>query len=273
MPQILDEPRRMLSIMDEDGRYPFDVSVASPARMYDYWLGGKDNFGADREAAEKVIVAHPEQRVLVRANRDFLVRAVRYLAEQGIDQFLDLGAGIPTSPNVHEVARSVRPDARIVYVDNDPVVFAHSRALRATDSKIACVRADIGRPEDILADPALTGLIDFERPFGLLAIAVFHFVPNAETVMDRLRRMMRPGSFVAISAGTTEGLTPTQIQAIKDAYTRSTAPAVIRSRAEIERLFDGFELVEPGLVHVAKWRADGPETQGRLLAGVGRLAD
>ena len=255
-----------------DEQYPFDVTVAAPARMYDYWLGGKDNFAADRKAAEKIISVHPEQRGLVRANRDFLVRAVRYLAEQGIDQFLDLGAGIPTSPNVHEVAHSVRPDARIVYVDNDPIVFAHSRALRATDSRITCVQADISRPEDFLNDPALTRLIDFERPLGLLTIAIFHFVPNAEKVMERLRQVMSPGSFVAMSIGTTEGLTPEQVQAIKDAYSKSTVPALIRSRAEIERLLDGFELVDPGLVHVARWRSDAPETPGRLLACVGRLS-
>jgi SAM-dependent methyltransferase len=248
-----------------------DVHTPSPARMYDYWLGGKDHFAADREAAEKVIAAHPEQRQLVRANRDFLVNAVRYLAEQGIDQFLDLGTGIPTSPNVHEVAREVRPAARVVYVDNDPIVFAHNQAFRATDDRIGTVQADVRRPGEILGDPAVKRLLDFGRPVGLLAVAVLHFVPEGEAVMASLREVMAPGSFVALSTGTNEGLTPEQRERIEKAYAKASAPAVIRSREEIQRLFTGFDLVEPGLVHVAKWRADGPETRGRLLAGVGRL--
>ncbi|MEV5751205.1 SAM-dependent methyltransferase [Actinoallomurus sp. NPDC052308] len=248
-----------------------DVHTPSPARMYDYWLGGKDNFAADREAAEKVIAAHPEQRKLVRANRDFLVRVVRHLAEQGVEQFLDLGTGIPTSPNVHEVAREIRPAARVVYVDNDPIVFAHNRAFRATDDRIATVRADIRRPREILGDPAVERLLDFDRPIALLAIAVLHFVPEGEEVIGTLRENMAPGSFLALSTGTYEGLTLEQRERIENAYAKSSAPAVIRSRTEIERLFTGFDLVEPGLVHVARWRSDGPETKGRLLAGVGRL--
>jgi SAM-dependent methyltransferase len=248
-----------------------DVHTPSPARMYDYFLGGKDNFAADREAAEKVIAANPEQRTLVRANRSFLVRAVRYMAEQGIDQFLDLGTGIPTSPNVHEVACAVRPASQVVYVDNDPIVFAHNQALRATAEAFGTIQADIRDTDLILAHPAVTRLLDFERPIGLLAIAVFHFIPEAEDVMARLRRRLSPGSFVALSTGTTDGLTPEQVRGIEDAYAKASAQAVIRSRPEIERLFTGFDLVEPGLVHVARWRADEPETKGRLLAGVGRL--
>ncbi|MCO5969926.1 SAM-dependent methyltransferase [Actinoallomurus soli] len=257
--------------MEERIHDVIDVHTPSPARMYDYWLGGKDNFAADREAAEKVIAAHPEQRELVRANRDFLVRAVAYLAEQGIEQFLDLGTGIPTSPNVHEVAREIRPAARVVYVDNDPIVFAHNQAFRATDDRVATVHADIRRPGEILGDPAVKRLIDFDRPVGLLAVAVLHFVPEGEEVIATLRKTMAPGSFLALSTGTYEGLSPEQRERIENAYAKASAPAVIRSRAEIERLFTGFDVVDPGIVHVAKWRADGPETQGRLLAGVGRL--
>ncbi len=249
----------------------FDVRSPSPARMYDYWLGGKDNFAADREAAEKVVAAHPEQRELVRANRGFLVRAVRFMAEQGIDQFLDLGTGIPTTPNVHEVAVSVQPGARVVYVDNDPVVFTHNRALRATNDTIGAVQADIRDPRSVLDDPIVRRMIDFDRPVGLLAIAVFHFVAEADAVMASMRAALSPGSHLALSTGTTDGLTPEQVRGIEDAYSKSDAAAVIRSREEIAELFTGFDLVEPGLVHVAKWRADGPETKGRLLSGVGRL--
>ena len=247
-----------------------DVQTPSPARIYDYMLGGKDHFASDREAAEKVIAANPGQLDLVRANRAFLVRAVRYMAEQGIDQFLDLGTGIPTSPNVHEIAREVQPSARVVYVDNDPIVFAHSRALRVQDG-IGAIQADIRRPDVILADPTVTRLLDLSRPVGLLAIAVLHFIEDAEEVMGRLRSALSPGSMLALAVGTTEGLTPAQVQAIKDAYEKAAAQAVIRTPAEIERLYAGFELVEPGLVHVARWRADGPETKGKFLAGVGCL--
>jgi trans-aconitate methyltransferase len=218
-----------------------------------------------------VIAAHPEQRDLVRANRGFLVRAVRHMAEQGIDQFIDLGTGIPTSPNVHEVAGAVQPGARVVYVDNDPIVFAHNQALRATQETVGTVQADIRHPSDVLAHPTVNRLIDFDRPLGLLVVAVFHFIPEAEEVMERLRQALPPGSFLALSTGTTDGLSPTQVKGIEDAYAKASAPAVIRSRAEIERLFTGFDLIEPGLVHVAKWRADGPVSKGRLLAGVGRL--
>ncbi len=249
-----------------------DVKTPSPARMYDYWLGGKDNFAADREAAEKIIAAHPDQRKLVRANRGFLVRAVQHMAEQGVDQFLDLGTGIPTSPNVHEVAAKVNPKARVVYVDNDPIVFTHNRALRVVDRSIGAVQADVRDPESILTHPTVTRLIDFDRPVGLLAIAVFHFIADAEGVMARLREALSPGSGLALSTGTTDGLTPEQVDTIEEAYANSDSPAVIRSRSEIERLFTGFDLVEPGLVHVARWRADGPETDGCLLAGLGWLS-
>jgi trans-aconitate methyltransferase len=192
------------------------------------------------------------------------------MAEQGIDQFLDLGAGIPTSPNVHEVAREVQPSARVVYVDNDPIVFAHSQALRVQDG-IGAVKADIRRPAVIFADPTVTRLLDLDRPIGLLAIAVLHFIEEAEEVLARLRSALSPGSMLALSVGTTEGLTPAQVQAIEEAYAKAAAQAVIRSPAEIERLYAGFDLVEPGLVHVAKWRADGPETKGKFLSGVGCL--
>jgi trans-aconitate methyltransferase len=259
-------------IVEEQPRDAIDVNTPSPARMYDYWLGGKDNFAADRAAAEQVIAVNPEQRDLVRANRAFLVRAVRHIAQEGIDQFLDLGTGIPTSPNVHEVARAVRPSARVVYVDNDPIVSAHNKALRAADDAVGAVHADIRHPAEILADPAVTRLLDLDRPVGLLAIAVLHFITEAEEVIARFRQALSPGSYLALSVGTTDGLTPSQVQGIKDAYANASAHAVIRSRQEIERLFTGFDLIEPGLVHVAKWRADGPETKGRLLAGVGRLA-
>ena len=248
-----------------------DPDVASPARMYDYYLGGKDNFPADRAAAEKVIAAHPEQHRLVKANRGFLVRAVRFIAEQGVTQFLDLGTGIPTSPNVHEVAREVNPSARVVYVDNDPIVTRHNRALRATHDGVIGVEADMREPKAILAHPKVRATLDFDAPIAVLTLAVFHFIPEAREIVDELRGAMAPGSFIGLSTAATEGLTPAEIKAVEDAYAASTVPAVFRTRAEIEELFTGFELAEPGVVPVGRWRGTEPDTRIQILAGVGRL--
>jgi SAM-dependent methyltransferase len=248
-----------------------DTSVASPARMYDYYLGGKDNFPADRNAAEQVIKAHPEQQRLARANRGFLIRAVRFVAEQGVDQFLDLGTGIPTSPNVHEVAREANPAARVVYVDNDPIVTAHNRALRATHDGVVPVHADVRDPAAILDHPDVRGTLDFDRPVALLAVAVFHFVPEAEQVLPVLRAALAPGSHLVLSMATTEGLTHTDVQAIEAAYAASSVEAVFRSRARIEAMFDGAALVEPGVAPVGSWRAHEADTYIRILGGVARL--
>ena len=263
------DPKR-LGIVDP--HVDIDTSVASPARMYDYYLGGKDNFPADHDAAEKVIAAHPEQRRLVKANRGFLVRAVRYLAGQGITQFLDLGTGIPTSPNVHEVAREAHPDARVVYVDNDPILTAHNRALRATHDGVAPVQADIRDPRALLAHPDVRATLDFDRPIAVLTVAEFHFIPEAPEIVDVLRSVMAPRSYLALSTATTEGLTRADVKAIEDAYAASTVPAVFRSREEIEALFAGTEPVAPGLVPVGQWGADDPPTHIRILAGVARVS-
>jgi S-adenosyl methyltransferase len=165
--------------MSGKGAVP-DFSVPNPSRMYDYLLGGKDNFPADREAANRVIAAYPEARALARANRRFLTRAVWFLAEHGISQYIDLGTGLPTSPNVHQVARQVRPDARVVYVDNDPVVTCHGQALCATNDGVAVIDGDIRDPRSILADPELTAVIDFAEPVAILCVAVLHFIRDEE---------------------------------------------------------------------------------------------
>jgi hypothetical protein len=156
----------------------FDPSVPSPARIYDYYLGGKDNFPADREAAEQVLSVAPFGREVARANRQFLARAVMFMARSGIGQFVDLGTGLPTRPNVHEVARSVHPDARVLYVDNDPMVCAHARALLATSDGIAAIQGDIRAPQTILSDPVTHTLIDFTQPVGVLFVAVLHFLTD-----------------------------------------------------------------------------------------------
>ncbi len=246
--------------------------------MYDYYLGGKNNFPADREAAENVIAAFPGIRRLARANRGFLVRAVWFLAEHGIRQFIDLGAGIPTTPNVHEVARQVIPDARVVYVDNDPVVTRHSQALRATHDGVAAIRGDIRQPQGILADPDLLKVIDFARPVAVLFIAVLHFIrpdEDPDAIMAAFRWRMASGSYLAISHAAADGADPDVVARIADVYEDATAPAILRREDEIRGLFTGLELVEPGLVDVSQWRPEQRTrpTRIRILAGVGQKTD
>jgi hypothetical protein len=258
----------------DQNRFP-DFRVASPARMYDYFLGGKDNLAADRKAAEKVIAAYPQARGLARANRRFLTRAVWYLAERGIRQYIDLGSGLPTSPNVHEVARNVRPDARVVYVDSDPVAASHIRALSCPDDGVAMVERDIRLAQEIIADRRLAGVIDWSAPVAVLAVAVLHFIPDADNpaeIMAAFRWRMAPGSYLVISHATSDGAGRGVLSEIKQAYQRSTAPAVARASAGIGSLFTGLDLVEPGLVDVSQWRPDTSQkpTRIRFLAGVGR---
>lgn len=249
-----------------------DTTTPSTARMYDYYLGGKDNYPVDREAAEQVIAQHPQQRQLARNNRAFLVRAVRSLAEDGITQFIDIGTGIPTSPSVHEVAREVHPGAHVVYVDNDPVVLAHNRALLNPDDRVTTIEGDMRDPEGILADRELRNLIDFGQPVGLLFVSVLHFVPADEPkcVLSRFADVMAPGSYLVASVGSSEGLTEEEMARIAEGYGEAAVSTVARSREQIEDLFDGFDLAEPGLVDVSQWRAAEPQTHVKILAGVGR---
>jgi hypothetical protein len=252
-----------------------DFRVPSPARMYDYYLGGKDNFPADREAAEKVIEAYPETRTLARANRRFLIRAVWFLAEHGIRQYIDLGTGLPTSPNVHEVARQVRPDARVVYVDNDRTVTTLSRALCAAHDGVTVVDGDIRYPQEFLADRRLTELIDFFEPVAILCVSVFHFIrenENPREIVASLRWRMAPGSYLALSHAATDGNDQHVLTEIGAVNEDAAAPAVPRSAAGIREFFTGLELVEPGLVDVSQWRPDrrARATKIRILAGVGR---
>jgi len=251
-----------------------DFSIPSPARVYDCYLGGKNNFPADRAVAARVLAAFPQARQLALANRGFLVRAVRFLAERGISQFVDLGTGLPTSPNVHEVARQVIPGARVVYVDNDPVVTTHSRALRATNDGVIAIEGDIRQPGEILADPELTALIDFSQPVAILLIAVLHFIRPEEDsagIVAAFAARMAPGSCLAISHATSDGADPGVLARIADAYASATAPVAPRPAAEIEAFFGGFELAAPGLADVSRWRPDrrARPTSIRVLAGVG----
>jgi hypothetical protein len=243
--------------------------------MYDYFLGGKDNYRVDREAADRVVEAYPETRRLALANRRFLTRAVWYLAEHGVRQFIDLGSGLPTSPNVHEVARQLRTDARVVYVDSDPVVASHGRAMCDTASGITFVEHDIRQPQDILSDNALTGLLDLSVPVALLAVSILHFMPDADKpgeILAAFRSAMAPGSYLALSHAATDGADDRVLSEIASVYKTSTAPAVPRASADIREFFTGFDLVEPGLVDVSQWRSDmaARPTKIRFVAGVGR---
>jgi SAM-dependent methyltransferase len=252
-----------------------DFTVPSATRMYDYFLGGKDHFEADRKAAEQVIAAYPETRTVARANRRFLTRAVWYLAEHGITQYVDLGSGMPTSPAVHEIARQVRPGARVAYVDNDPVVASHCRAICDSDDGLQFIDGDIREPQGILNDLQLARTIDLSEPVAFLCAAVLHFVPDDDQpkgIVAALRWRMAPGSYLLISHGAADAASKDVLSEIADVYQTATAPAVPRTAKEIRELFTGLDLVEPGLVDARCWRSDMREkaTKIRLLAGVGR---
>ncbi len=234
-----------------------DTSVAHPARVYDYWLGGKDNFAADREAAERVLAVIPGLRWRIQANRRFLARAVRYLAgEAGIRQFLDIGTGIPSANNTHQVAQEVAPDARIVYVDNDPIVLSHAQALLTSGPRGATqyVHGDARQPAAIVEAAAQT--LDLGQPVALMLIGVLHLIQDSEDpwgVVAWLMGQLPAGSYLAISHPASD-IGPGQAEAQRRYNERVSTPQTLRDRDEVARFFDGLELVEPGLVFVHAWR-------------------
>ena len=254
-----------------------DTRRPNPARVYDALLGGKDHYEVDRDAAEAILAAAPQARQGAKENRAFLQRAVRYLAQQGIRQFLDIGTGLPTQGNVHEVARQVAPDARVIYVDRDPVVYAHANALLANNSPTTlAVLADLREPKAILDHPQVRQLLDLTRPVGVLLVAVLHFVTDEENpsgIVARLRDAMAPGSFLVVSHATGD-FHPQAGAKVTQVYQHASTPLVLRSREAIERFFDGFEQVPPGLVQPAAWRPDGGSapgpSAGGFYSGVGR---
>ncbi len=260
---------------DEDSTWippEIDTRKPSPARMYDYSLGGKDNFEVDRVAVEAVAEIVPAFRDVAMANRGFLVRAVEAMARLGIDQFIDLGTGIPTSPNVHEVAQQFQPGAKVVYVDNDPIVMSHNRALRAPRPGVLALARDMRQPASIMDNPEVRAHLDFDRPIGLLFFAVLHFVRRelATEVVKQFCRSLPPGSYVAISTACKDGMDGALIDRLEAVYSRSAAPFVLRSTAQVGQLFDGMDLLEPGLVDVTEWRDAGTPHPIRILAGVGK---
>jgi hypothetical protein len=254
-----------------------DTSVAHPARVYNYLLGGKDNYAADRRVAERTVDLLPGLVAGVRANRRFVLQAVRYAAsERGIDQFVDLGAGVPTSPAVHDVARAINPAVRVAYVDNDPIVVSHDRALLGNDSQVVVTANDLTDPTSVLDDPEIAHLIDWERPVGLIAAAVFHFIPDDQEVRQILaayRDRLAPGSALIVSMATSEGRTPSQVLQVETAYATSM-PFRLRSAAQLADFLDGLELAEPGIVDVVDWRPDPAavrQGEGMAMAAVGHV--
>jgi hypothetical protein len=252
----------------------FDPAVPSAARIYDYLLGGKDNYEVDRAAAEKVLAVAPDQRRLARANRAFAMRAVAVVAGSGVRQFIDLGTGIPTSPSVHEVAMRADPSARVVYVDHDPVVQNHNTALLGSNPQVATVQADIRRPDAILGDPDLLRLIDFTEPAGVLCVAVLHLIRDDEWpagILARFLDRMVPGSHLVVSQFATDS-DPAAMARLRAVADGTPVETYFRSTGEIGAFFGGLELLEPGLVSVDEWRPDGigAPTRLKIVGGVGR---
>ncbi|MFE1247990.1 SAM-dependent methyltransferase [Streptomyces sp. NPDC058735] len=259
-----------------------DISVPSVSRMYDYYLGGSHNFEVDREAARRAMEFMPGLPKVMQANRAFMRRAVRWATDQGITQFLDIGSGIPTFGNVHEAAQSARPGARVVYVDHDPVAVAHSRAVLEGNADAAVVAADLRKPHEILASAEVERLIDLNRPVALLLVAILHFVEDEADphgAVAELGEALAPGSLLVLTHASYEGVPLPQERAggAVDVYKDIRSPLIMRSREEIARFFEGYDMVEPGLVAMPRWRPDtAPEDEDPYafsgFAGVGRTA-
>ena len=253
----------------EPGNPPVDLDTDQPhpARVYDYLLGGKDNFAADRAAAEAGLRANPNSRIPPRENRAFLGRVVRYLAgEAGIRQFLDIGTGIPTSPNVHEVAQDIQPRARIVYVDNDPIVLTQARALLTTgpQGRTAYIDADLRDIDAILGSADLQRTLDLSQPVGLLLIAVLHFIPDEDdpwALAAQLLAALPSGSYLALSHLTGD-FDPAAWAGVVAVYRRSGVTMQVRRKPDIDRFFAGLDLIDPGVVSLPRWRPD-PSDVGR----------
>jgi hypothetical protein len=253
-----------------------DLDRPSVARVYDFFLGGYHNFAADRAVAEQYLQILPEIRPGVQANRAFLQRAVRYCLAAGVSQFLDIGSGIPTVGSVHEIAGQLDPDARVVYVDVDPVAVTHSQAILTGSDRATVILADLREPERILGDAALRGLLDLSQPVAVLMVAVLHFVPDADDpigLIDRYRQVMASGSHLVISHASDDAELGGRTGAVGELYRRSVANVIFRERHEVEAMFSGFKLVDPGVVGLDDWHPEPADRRQITLAhaGVGRL--
>lgn len=258
---------------------PFDVSVPNVARMYDYLLGGKDNFHSDRDAVEKLKKILPDAELACHQNRRFLERVVHFLVDGcGIRQIIDIGAGLPTRRNVHQIAQEAAPGTRVVYVDYDAVVVRHAEALLAENGRVAVVQSDLRTPRELLMHHNVRRMIDFAQPVAILVLATLHFIADDEhprEIVRLLRTTMAPGSYLALSHITADGVGPDASRAARGIYANASAPAIPRPRDQILRFFDDMELLPPGLVNIDAWPmtvVQHPREPSRLLmyGGVAR---
>jgi hypothetical protein len=258
-----------------EGGAVLDTGIASVARVYDYLLGGKDNFAVDRQLGDELKAAFPDSVWISRQNRAFIGRAVTYCAEQGITQFLDIGSGLPTMENVHEVARRVHPEAAVVYVDNDAIALAHANALLATSEGVVAMYGDVREPGKILADVREQGLLDLTKPFVVLLAAILHFITDDEDPIGIVRAFsgaMPSGSYLILTTAHHDAK-PEESARAEKMYKRASSPMVTRSKSAIAAYFEGFELAEPGLACTCEWRAPEPpeyDDPADLYGGVGR---
>ena len=255
-----------------------ELDRAHSARMYDYYLGGNTNFPADREAVGRVLAAFPQALIAARANRGFMRRATRYLAGRGLRQFLDIGTGIPTSPNVHEIAQGIAPESRIAYVDNDPIVLTHARALMSstTEGSTCYIDADLRDIDSIIGAPRLREVLDLKQPVALSLIAIVHFILDEDDPQGIVRRIMdelAPGSFLALTVFTGD-TDPVGVGGVGREYNARGIPLQIRDRAESLAFFDGYDLLDPGVTLVHHWRPeqDAPQIRDQDIAMYGGVA-
>jgi SAM-dependent methyltransferase len=270
--------------MDTTQWTPADVDLRRPnaARVYDFYLGGSHNFAVDREMAQRAIALWPEVPMIIRANRAFLRRAVRFLVQAGVRQFLDLGSGIPTVGNVHEIARAEAPDARVVYVDIDPIAAAHAAIILGDDPHVGIIQADLRHPDAVLTHRRLRSLLDLDQPVAVLMVAVLHFVPDADdpaAVIEEYRKRLGTGSYLAISHATQDGQQPRQTAEHQSLYRRTATPMTMRSHDALTKMLQGWQLLDPGLVRLPLWRPEPGEAlphDPQTFAGyaaLGRNAD
>ncbi|NOK62496.1 MAG: hypothetical protein GFH27_549293n230 [Chloroflexi bacterium AL-W] len=268
--------------MTDPNDTPNNLSMDRPnaARMYDYFLGGSHNFIVDRKAADQVLNIYPDTALIARVNRAFLQRTIRYLLQQGIDQFLDIGSGIPTAGNVHEIVHATKPEAHVVYIDNDPIAIAQSKQILANTPHADIIAADARQPEAILAHSTTTKLLDFQQPMAVLLVSLLHFIADdteIRKIVSAIRNAVVSGSYLVISHITKENISEEVAKQGEQIYKNSSTPIIYRTHAEIKAFFDGFELIEPGIVVPPQWHPSGPDELGldkldriALYGGVGR---
>jgi len=255
-------PEHDADVLFDDLPSNIDTDVFSVARLYDFLLGGKHNFAPDRDFGRRLLAIEPNGRMILQQNRLWLARAMRVMLDDGVRQFLDLGSGIPTQNYVHELAHAVDPAAKVVYIDNDPPAVSHSNYILRGSVNAGAVQADMTDAERVLGDPVVKSLIDFDQPVGLTALAAWHFVDDRDdpqAVLAAYRRMLAPGSYLALTHATIDGATGDTVRDVQSAYQSVMKDPSPRTKAEIAAFFDGFEIQEPGIVNLPAWRPDQPE--------------